>query len=351
MAEESGIDWLKRGPVHGGTWNPWYSCAHAQYQTPDGKWHVHPGCLNCYAENQMDGHYKKCVWGSNGDRIKTAEPYWRKPLKWNDQARAAGVMLPVFPSLCDPFEDWTGLLSTARDANDVQRVWWKCDSCGEMLDRYEMPEFHGQTIPVPGKKGHLHLCHAVGMRDLRERMFRLFNDLAHLEMILFTKRPQNIAAMWPGDWFTNGGNVTLCYSASDQPTYDFGAQHLFRHGPRRAGVLGFSLEPLLAPINMGLAGTLPKDVAARWSPVSDLVGWIVIGVESNGKMVGRLGEFETESGWWKGCAAIVRECADNGVPCYVKQGPINGRVSHDPREWPDDCRVRQFPRVQNLQTV
>jgi len=31
------------------------------------------------------------------------------------------------------------------------------------------------------------------------------------------------------------------------------------------------------------------------------------------------------------------------VKCFVKQLDRDGRVSHDPAEWPKDLRVREFP--------
>jgi hypothetical protein len=33
------------------------------------------------------------------------------------------------------------------------------------------------------------------------------------------------------------------------------------------------------------------------------------------------------------------------VACFNKQMQINGRVSHDPDEWPADLRVREFPEA------
>lgn len=31
---------------------------------------------------------------------------------------------------------------------------------------------------------------------------------------------------------------------------------------------------------------------------------------------------------------------------FVKQIPLNGRVSHDPSEWPEDLRVRSMPTLE-----
>jgi len=41
---------------------------------------------------------------------------------------------------------------------------------------------------------------------------------------------------------------------------------------------------------------------------------------------------------------LVQQCKGAGVACFVKQLNINGKVSKNPEEWPDDLRVREYPR-------
>lgn len=350
MAEKSGIDWLKRGDLHGNTWNPWFSCQHAMYVGSDGKEHVHPGCLHCYAENQMDTIYNKCVWGGQGTRVRTTDDYWRKLEKYDRAAKKAGVLLPVFPSLCDPLESWSGIIVNAKGQELV-----KCRNCGEVLPGIDIEMHRNVSCPWDNfpQPRRAHSAYSLTMDDLRTSMFGKIRALTNIEFILFTKRPQNIAAMFPAD--ERFDRMTLCYSASNQETWDWGVPILIEHGQDRAGVLGVSLEPFLAPVKMNLPWIRHPDGRIEKTSAID---WVIIGVESNGNRVGRYGDkstpghFMDQDSWWAGCEDIVTQCAEAGVPCYVKQGPINGRVSHDPNEWPAACRVRQFPRPQHsLQAV
>lgn len=40
---------------------------------------------------------------------------------------------------------------------------------------------------------------------------------------------------------------------------------------------------------------------------------------------------------------LADQCEDALINCFVKQVSLSGRVSHDPREWPPELRVRQLP--------
>jgi protein gp37 len=41
--------------------------------------------------------------------------------------------------------------------------------------------------------------------------------------------------------------------------------------------------------------------------------------------------------------SLVSQCKEAQVPCFVKQLSINGKVSRDMSEWPEDLRVRERP--------
>jgi ssDNA-binding Zn-finger/Zn-ribbon topoisomerase 1 len=70
MGENSGISWTDH------TFNPWMGCTK-----------VSPACANCYAERDWDKRYGKVKWGDGGTRMKTSAENWKKPLKWNSEAR------------------------------------------------------------------------------------------------------------------------------------------------------------------------------------------------------------------------------------------------------------------------
>ncbi len=95
MAEDTNISWAHH------SFSPWIGCTK-----------VSPGCKNCYAETlDKRFHYTSEGWGKGKPRYRTSEAYWKKPLKWNEEAKRLGARYRVFPSLCDPFdmevpEDW-----------------------------------------------------------------------------------------------------------------------------------------------------------------------------------------------------------------------------------------------------
>ena len=143
-----------------------------------------------------------------------------------------------------------------------------------------------------------------------------------------------------------------------------------------AAVRFLSIEPLISPVNIGLTGTIPKDISPRYLRVSDRIHWVIVGGESGH------GARPCNVEWIR---AIVAECRESGVPCFVKQlgREIRTAVNDDPSdwgpedregelrvsddwddfgmpvrtadskggdwdEWPFDLRVREFPEVAHV---
>lgn len=65
------------------------------------------------------------------------------------------------------------------------------------------------------------------------------------------------------------------------------------------------------------------------------IHWVIIGCESGPKR--RPCKLE----WVRD---LVRQCKAAGVAVFVKQLSINGKVSHNPAEWPEDLRLREWPK-------
>src|SRR5438132_6003952 len=80
MGENSKIEWCDH------TFNPWIGCQK-----------VSPGCDHCYAEAMMDHRYKKVQWGAHGERKRTSEQNWKKPVQWNAQARTFRKEMAIAP--------------------------------------------------------------------------------------------------------------------------------------------------------------------------------------------------------------------------------------------------------------
>lgn len=153
MGEHTHISWADH------TFNPWIGCMQ-----------ISPACDGCYALNLMDTRLGRVEFGGPGrgvgTRSRTTPANWRKPLKWDRQAKEAGTRPFVFGgSLMDPFD------------NAVPAEWRR--------------EYFDQVI-----------------RPTR-----------NLVWLLLTKRPQNIVPMVEAA----GGlppNVALGTTAEDQARWD-----------------------------------------------------------------------------------------------------------------------------------
>jgi len=187
MAEHSTIEWTHH------TFNPVLGCQK-----------VGPGCDHCYAE----GWAKRSglvAWGPGETRRVTSDTYWRQPLKWERDARAAGERRRVFcASLTDVFDN----------------AW---------------PD---------------------GVRD---RLWTLIKATPNLDWMLLTKRPGNIAKMLPDDWGTGYQNVWLGCTVVNQEEADRDIPKLLAVP---AAVRFLSMEPLLGPVQIGWALGQPVAIAA-----------------------------------------------------------------------------------------
>lgn len=333
MAETS-IEWTS-GPngEPGYSFNPWVGCQR-----------VSPGCEHCYAEaydKRVGGavdpadpfkpsgeDLKKLRWGPKAPRVRTAPANWRKPLKWNRDAAAAGQRRKVFcASLADVFEDRAELAP------------WRFD------------------------------------------LFTLIQATPNLDWLLLTKRPENIAALWPnGD--VEGPGTTGEARAARPPLPPPGAQHWpnvwlgttaenQEQADRRVELMSkvpavirfVSVEPMLEfvnPIACSHCGYKRSDQAAHGDHhlcrgVLPQVDWVICGGESGPGAR----SFDVE---W---ARFLRDqCAEAGVAFFFKQLGVHTRMSPDggdplpmffrqgtigdPACWPEDLRVRQFPEVKHV---
>lgn len=165
------------------TFNPWHGC-----------FKVSEGCTNCYAET-LAKRWGQNVWGParTTERRMMSDAYWRQPLHWNAEADKAGARRRVFcASMADVFED------------------------------------HPMVVPS------------------RYRLWSLIQQTPHLDWLLLTKRPENIAHMLPGGYWPN---VWLGTSTEDQQRADERVPVLLQYRDR-VPVLFLSAEPLLGPVEL-----------------------------------------------------------------------------------------------------
>lgn len=258
-------------------------------------------------------------WGKNGTRPVAAESYWRQPLKWNHVAEIVEERHRVF--------------------------------CGSLMDVFEGSD----TMPNE----------AWGKVELaRRRLFlKVIPNTPLLDWLLLTKRPENIMpTLWraldpdheDNDWNAAAEphglsafelkdlypNVWIGTTVEDQKTADERIPHLLN---TPAAVRFLSVEPLLGEINLQLDS---RNDTGRWDsqgnelPLREIV-WIIVGTESGTKR--RPAKLE----WIE---SIVDQCKSVGVPVFVKQIELNGKVEKDIEKFPSHLQVREFPEVSNEQT-
>lgn len=163
------------------------------------------------------------------------------------------------------------------------------------------------------------------------------NDaLRELAWLLLTKRPENMVRLAPASW-ANGwpSHVWAGTTAENNEMLRERVPHLLRVLAR---VRFLSCEPLLEELDLG--HSLVLNPCANKEQRS--INWVIVGGESGS----RARPFDLA--WAR---SIVAQCADAGVPCFVKQlgsrpvgaPPTRHPAGADPSEWPEDLRVQEWP--------
>lgn len=212
--------------------------------------------------------------------VRSKPPTFNRPLRWNRQAREAGRVDRVFVA------SWADFFSKEADA-------WRPDAWAIM-------------------------------RECESLIFQVL-----------TKRHGRIAAHLPEDWGDGWDNVWLGVSAENREWWDRRVDAL-RLVPARVRFVSY--EPALGPLG--------DDVDMQG------IHWVIIGGESGHDAR----PFDIV---WARSAIAACKAAD--VACFVKQLGANvidtsgrttfsawARIKHpkggDMSEWPEDLRVRQWPR-------
>jgi protein gp37 len=229
MGDETAISWADK------TFNIWIGCEHAP--AGPGSEGTAPECDNCYAE-AWDGrnlHGEGSHWGPGSPRRFLSDAYWRKPLAWNRDAKERGIRFRVF---CSSLADWA--------------------------ERHPDPQI------------------ARRQDGERARLWELIRETPHLDWLLLTKRPGNLATMLP--WCSSHGfnsepwpNVWLGVTAG-------AVRSLWRVAMLRttpAARRFVSCEPILEGITAAqwdhVLGPAP---ACFDGPDAGPIDWLIIGDES-----------------------------------------------------------------------
>lgn len=162
---------------------------------------VSSACDHCYAETLATARLG-VAWGPHAERRRTAPSTWRQPLAWNRRAEREGRRYRVF-----------------------------CASLADVFDNQ-------------------------ASEDWRVELWRLIRATPHLDWLLLTKRPQNIAKMLPsdldhgrGNGWQNGPwpNVWLGTTVENQAEAYRRIPHLLAVPAAKRFL---SMEPLLGPVDL-----------------------------------------------------------------------------------------------------
>lgn len=321
MSTESKIAWTEA------TWNPVVGCTK-----------VSPGCANCYAE--------KMAW-----RLHKMDL-----LNYTDVANIHG---------------WTGEINLINSALTKPLHWraarkiFVC-SMGDLFHESVPFEFIDKVFAVMALCPQ-HTFQVLTKRHERRRQYMLKED--NNELVAEDRIEANLMdggypnMEWPLP------NVHQLSTICNQAEADKFIPVLL---DTPAAVRGISVEPMLGPVdlkNIKVAKIdtskwrLPKGTPRPtecWSttdvitPYKDrepgpgekilmnsrrhkegTLDWVIIGCES-GKHRRRCDP--------RRVIDLVRQCTAAGVAVFVKQMDINGKVSKNMADWPEECRVQEMPK-------
>ena len=175
------------------------------------------------------------------------------------------------------------------------------------------PHFFGRSLSV---------AQALDRRCNNFDLFRLIGLTPHLDWLLLTKRPQNIAKMLPPDYVLAGkpaSNVWLGCTTENQEEADRRIPHLLAV-PAKVHFL--SCEPLLGPVNLRTIyreysqGVLIDNALdgfrsnGQGGTYGNKIDWIITGGESGPKAR------PSNPQWFR---SIRGQCAAAGVAYFHKQ--------------------------------
>jgi len=317
------------------SWNPVRGCSR-----------VSSGCENCYAERiaarfsvgpRMDGG--EIILRKSGPsgpfigfaRMTKAGPRW------------TGRVELVKEKLDEPFRLKAGTKDGPLDPVRPKRIFVNSmsDLFHEGLSDGDIDEVFA-VMAIARKHNFLVLTkRANRMLD----WFRRQSDAwKHGEILATAQNIRDGAVVedWPLP------NVWLGVSVEDQKTADERIPILLK---TPAAMRFVSYEPALGPVdfNRWLVPRCQGCGDYRTRPVDLALDWVILGGESGP------GARPCDIGW---IGAAVKQCNDL-VPCFVKQlgarpyeclegygqWKFKSRSGSDPSEWPEDLRVREFPRM------
>ena len=264
------------------------------------------GCVNCYAERhwaRLSGNKATKYHGRKFFNVRCHPEELRTPLRWKNPRR---IIVPSMGDLFDPDVPFDFIASVfgvmAAASHHVFQVLTK----RPMQLHAWMNWISDARRIVPHHPG-----------SDTARLYAIWQ--AWKAGIDFDSH--TILPALRGDWVPHAygpwplPNVWFGVSCEDQATADERIPILIDTPAAHRFV---SAEPLLEEIDLRSHG----------------LDWVIVGGESGPKAR------PCELAWIR---SIVEHCEDAGIPVFVKQVHLNGKLSTNPDEWPEDVRVTENP--------
>jgi len=235
-----------------------------------------PACAHCYAEGIAKRFARgRATWGKDGLRWIRTDAAVKELKRLDKSARKRGVRERVFiNSMSDTFEDRSDL-------------------------------------------------HAP-----RNMLFVVAEKLTNLDLILLTKRPENVVPMlekirkhWIADKLPLFPHVWIGATVENQEMADKRVPELLRIP---ANVLFLSIEPMLESVNL-------KETNGYWGGIG--ISWVICGGESGVKARPLHPEW---------ARSLRDQCKSAGVPFFMKQ--MGGTRKSLMPAIPSDLMIREVPQ-------
>lgn len=315
------------------------------WQVTNGCTKVSPGCAQCYAETmsrRMAGMARADIKagrnpGLKANYLNVIDP---KSGKWNSQIQLIPSALAEPLSWRTPrrvfVDSMSDLFHEGVPFEFVDKVFAVMALTPQHTFQVLTKRTERMAEYLPGLGSRIYRI-VTGWLDDGERGFlgRQWDRVHDLAGVSCSGSIVDFTA-----WNVPLNNVWLGTSTETQKTADERIPHLLKCP---ATVRFLSCEPLLGPIDLNLRSILFGNRGGRISINGEIgslpgIDWTIAGCESIGSRAGRFAD-----GYESAARSLMEQCRDAGTAFFHKQMPINGKVSHDPAEWPEDLRVRQFP--------
>lgn len=288
------------------TWNPVRGCSR-----------VSAGCQNCYAE-RIAARFSDFT-RDRGEGDEQVAPFNGFARQTVSGPRWTGRVALIRDKLDEPLRMRAGTKDGPRSAVRPKRIL------------------------VAGMSDLFH--EALLNKDISDVLDVMDKARKHNFLVL-TKRPERMKKIFSAAYGTRGPlpNLWLGVSVEDQATANERIPLLLE---MPAEVRWVSYEPALGSVDFGR--WLHAPFTEGFCDVGGRLDWIVAGGESGP------GARPCDLAWIR---SSVEQCKAAGVPAFVKQLGSNprsdtegfllsytrDRSGSDPSEWPEDLRVREFPK-------